>query len=133
MDWQVPVWLQEVARASAPLIPVVLLAVWCLWAVNWRLAWPVLAAGGWAPLTLIALMAALVWSRVWPSTAVLFGVIPVPNVLWQLGAVGLLVGVALFCGWLQTRLGWFPAEIDLEPPVHAHDHHHAAHGGHVAH
>jgi hypothetical protein len=49
----------------------------------------------------------------------------IPNFWWQLGGVGLLVGTALFCGWLQGVLGWTPEEIDLEPPVHA-----AAHGHH---
>jgi hypothetical protein len=138
MGWQLPVWLQDVGAVARTLLPGGLFVAWCLWAVNWRLAWPVLADGGWAPLTLIGLMAAFVWSRVWPSMAIVFGLIPVPNVLWQLGAIAILIGVALFCGWLQTRLGWFPPEIDLEPPAHAHDHHHApahaaAHDGHAAH
>jgi hypothetical protein len=134
MDWQLPVWLQEVGRTALALVPVGLFVVWCLWGVNWRRAWPVLADGGWAPLVLIALMAAFVWSRVWPSTAIVVGLIPVPNVLWQLEAVGMLVGVALFCGWVQTRLGWFHAEIDLDPPAHGPDPHHAAaHGGHAGH
>jgi hypothetical protein len=126
--------LPQIRSVFVTLLPVGVLVVWMLWAVDWRRAWPVLAAGGWLPLTLIGLMAAFVWSRVWPSTAILFGVVFVPNILWQLGAVGLLIGLALFCGWLQTRLGWYPPEIDLEPPAHGPESAHAAtHDGHAVH
>lgn len=102
--------------------------VWCLWGINWRRAWPILAEGGWAPLVLIGLMAAFVWSRVWPTPALVLGTLLVPNFLWQLGAVAILIGVALFCGWLQVRFGWEPAEIDFEPPAHSHGHGHEDQG-----
>jgi hypothetical protein len=121
--------------------------VWMLFAVNWRRAWPVLAAGGWLPLVLLGLMAGYVWSRAYPSIAILIGFIVVPNVVWQVGAVGVLIGIALFCGWLQTHFGWYPPDVDLEPPAHGHGHHGhehdhahhaepaavASHNGHPAH
>jgi hypothetical protein len=49
------------------------------------------------------------------------------NFWWQLGAVGLIAGSALFCGWLQGYFGWTPAEMELEPAVHAAE---AGHGHH---
>jgi len=107
---------------------VVLFVAWWLWGVNWRRAWPVLAEGGWLPLVLVGIMAAFAWSRISPSTAIVFGFLAVPNLLWQLGAVGLLIGLVLFCGWLQTRVGWYPPEVSLEPPP-SHDPH-ASHDAH---
>jgi hypothetical protein len=116
--------------------------VWCLCAVNWRRAWPILAEGGWLPLVLIGVMAALVFSAVWPSSVVVLGVLVVPNFLWQLGCTALVIGVALFCGWLQVHYGWQPPEVSVEPPAHGHAHGHGDHGhehpvvihnGHTAH
>jgi hypothetical protein len=132
-------WLDELTRAVFKFVPgglltagcLVVFVVWCLWGVNWRRAWPVLAEGGWVPMVLIAGMAAFVWSRVWPSQATVLGLIVVPNFLWHLGSAALLIGVALFCGWLQLRYGCEPAEISLEPPAHGHgheDHGHEQHG-----
>src|SRR5581483_11999620 len=94
---QMPVYLTY-ATVALRFVPVVALVAWCLWAINWRKAWPVLAAGGWAPLVLVGLMAAFVWSLIWPSTAVLFGAFAVPNGLWQFGSVALLIGLVLFGG-----------------------------------
>jgi hypothetical protein len=121
----------------------IVLAAWCLWAVNWRRAWPILAEGGWLPLVLIGVMAALVFSAIWPSTAVILGILVVPNFLWQLGATAIVIGGALFWGWLQVRFGWEPPEISVEPPTHGHGHgdhgheHHdhavVSHNGHTAH
>ena len=39
---------------------------WWLWGVNWKRAWPVLTRGAWVPVVLLALVAALVWSRMSP-------------------------------------------------------------------
>lgn len=89
---------------------------WWLWGVNWKKAWPVLAEGAWLPLVLVAVVAALVWSKLASEG----------NFWLQLCGVAALVGIALFCGWLQGVLGWTPAEIDLEPPetsAPAHAHH----------
>ena len=98
---------------------------WWLWAVNWKHTWKVLGAGAWAPVVLICLMVAGVWSQVRPSELVVTPGFILSNFWWQLGAVSSLLGSALFCGWLQGYFGWTPAEIDLEPPAHApaHAHH----------
>jgi hypothetical protein len=87
-----------------------LLVVWIVWwlgAVNWQRAWPVLAGGAWVPLLLLMFVAALVWSRLDP--------LPVLNFWAHLLGVGLLVGLALFCGWVQGVMHWTPAEVELEP------------------
>lgn len=96
---------------------------WCLFAINWRKMWPTLAAGSWVPLTLLLAVSALVWSRILPSELDL-SLVVVPNFWWQLAAVGLMTGVAFFCGWLQVRYGWYPKEISVEPAAgHGHGHH----------
>ncbi len=102
---------------------------WWLWGVNWPQAWKALGQGAWAPLVLIMIVAALVWSRIAPGACSCLGFITVPNFWWQLGGIGLLAAVTLFCGWLQGLWGWAPAEIDLEPPAAAHHHGHK-HGHH---
>lgn len=99
---------------------------WWLWGVNWRRVWPVLGQGAWLPVVLLMLVAALAWSRMFPSNCNCLGFITVLNFWWQLGAISLLVAVTLFCGWLQGSFGWTPAEIDLEPPASSgqgHEHH----------
>jgi hypothetical protein len=103
---------------------------WWLWAVNWRKAFPALAQGAWVPLLLLMLVSALVWSRIAPSNVDL-GFMQLYNFWWQLGAVGIFVGVALLCGWLQLYFGWTPPEINFDPPS-GHDDGHDAHG-HEAH
>ena len=40
---------------------------WWLFGVNWSKVWPTLRKGAWAPLVLLILIAALVWSRLSPS------------------------------------------------------------------
>ncbi len=101
-----------------------LLIAWIAWwllAANWKKVWPVLAQGGWAPVVLLMVIAALVWSRIAPTTHL-------PNFWWQLGGVSLLAAVALLCGWFQGVFGWTPADIDLAPPqpgqvpTHGHEH-----------
>jgi hypothetical protein len=104
------------------------LVIWIAWwllAVNRSRAWPAIKSGGWAPVVLLMLVAALAWSRLQPVATDS----PIPNFWWQLGYITGLVGVALFCGWLQGILGWTVAEIDLEPPAPGHGdaHGHAAH------
>lgn len=99
---------------------------WWLWGVNWKKAWAALAQGAWAPVLLLILAAALVWSRLAPGTCDCFGV-RIPNFWWQLGGVSLLAALTLLCGWLQGFFGWTPAEVHLEPPAaadHGHDHGH---------
>lgn len=113
------------------LLPGLLLFVWVawwLWGVNWSKLWVRLREGSWAPLVLLMLLVALVWSQLAPSACSCLGFVSVPNFWWQLGGMGLLVSLALFCGWLQGYFGWTPAELDLEPPAaHGHDHGHGHH------
>ena len=112
------------------LIILLLLAwiAWWLWAVNWQKTWAFLALGAWAPLVLLIIAAAMSWSQLAPSHLFLFGFLVVPNFWWQLLLSVLLVGLALFCGWLQGYFGWMPAEISVEPvPVAAHGHEHGHH------
>ena len=101
--------------------------VWWLWGVNWRRAWAVLAEGAWVPLLLAMIAGALVWASLAPSDWDCLGWFRVPNFWWQLGGIGLLLALALFCGWLQELFGWTPAEIDLEPPPAVHGHEAAHH------
>jgi hypothetical protein len=103
---------------------------WWLWAVNWNKAWGVLARGGWAPVVLLTLIAAAVWSALAPGTYDFLDLFPIGNFWWQLGGVTLFVLLALLCGWLQGVLGCTPAEINLEPPAPAHSHHEHAHTHH---
>jgi hypothetical protein len=119
--------LNQALAALAVLLPLLLWCLFWLLAVNWGRAWPVLAAGGWAPVVLLALVVALVWSRLAPSSWDFYGLVTVPNFWWQLGAAGVLVASALFCGWLQQALRWSPGEVDVGPPpgavdLHGHEH-----------
>jgi hypothetical protein len=111
---------------AAPWTLLIAWLAWWLWAVNWRRTWAVLAEGAWAPVLLLMVLVAHVWASLAPSRLDVFGFVTVPNFWWQLGGVTLLAGLVLFCGWLQTILGWWPPEINLEPPpvgdVHAHHH-----------
>jgi hypothetical protein len=106
-----------------------LLIVWVAWwlcGVDWKKAWPILAQGAWAPVVLIMVTSALVWSQIAPRTCTCLGLFEVPNFWWQLGDVSVLTGLALVCGWLQVTMGWTPAETNLDPPVaasHEHAHH----------
>lgn len=128
MDLTLPEWLHSTGRVLLRLLPLAVLTIWCLWAVNWRKAWPVLAAGGWAPLVLIGLMAAAVWPMIWPVPLRIAGLGTMPNGVWQPIAVALVLCVVLFCGWVQSRSGYTPPEVDLNPPTH--DHGHDAHAHH---
>jgi hypothetical protein len=99
---------------------------WWLWGCDWSKAWGVLARGAWVPVVLLMVIVAAVWAGLAPSTYNVFELFPVANFWWQLGAVTLVVLLALFCGWLQGALGWTPPEIELHPPAIVH-HDHAHH------
>src|SRR5205809_911165 len=99
------------------LLPVALWAAWWLWAVNWKKLGPVLREGAWAPVLLLILVAALVWSRIAPSNLTSLGLVIVPNFWWQLGGVLILALAALFYGWLQGVVGWIPMEVPVAPPA----------------
>jgi hypothetical protein len=106
--------------------------LWCafwLWAVNWKKVWPVLSQGGWAPVVLLVIVSALVWSQIAPGIYDVFGLFTLSNFWAHLVAGAVLAALALFFGWLQGVLGYTPAEINLEPPVahHHHGHHHGHH------
>jgi hypothetical protein len=94
-----------------------LLIVWlalCLFGINWKKVWPVLAQGAWAPLVLAMILVALAWSQMTPATIH----------FWQkLGLVSVLVAASFFCGWVQNYFGWQPADINLEPVEPAADGH----------
>jgi hypothetical protein len=121
----------EILQLGAYWALLILWVAWWIGAVDWRRAWPVLGRGGWAPLVLLWIAAALVWSRISPSDCPYLA-----NFWWQLGYVGMLLGIALICGWLQGVFGWAPAEISFDPPAHHDDHGHGHghdHHGHDAH
>jgi hypothetical protein len=122
--------LEDLGRFGLYWLLLIVWVAWWLWAVNWQRVWPVLARGAWLPGVLLLVIAALAWSRIAPSDCSCLGFVTVSNFWWQLGAVGLLAAVTLFCGWLQDYFGWTPPEIELDPAVeeghghgHGHDHH----------
>jgi hypothetical protein len=123
--------LSDLALSLGPYTPTMLLAaVWCavwLWAVNWNKFWPVLAQGAWVPFLLLAIIAAVVWAQLQPCHCEIPGFLTLANGWWQCSFVGMLLAVALFCGWLQGYFGWMPQEIDLEPPAIEHGHGHGHH------
>jgi len=92
---------------------------WCLFGINWKKVWPVLAQGAWAPLALAMVLAAMAWSQMTPA---------VPHFWRKLGLVSVVVTASFFCGWVQSYFGWGPAEINLEPTdpaasAHGSEHH----------
>lgn len=116
---------------------------WWLWGANWKTIWPALAQGAWAPLVLLVVVSALVWSQIAPGDCTCLGFMSIPNFWWQLGEVSLLTGLALFCGWLQAYFHWTPEPVNFEPAAvghhdhghghghghdHAHGHHDSGHG-----
>jgi hypothetical protein len=134
-SWQTLLQIfSDVAKLLAPLwqllvawLVLIVWIVWWLWGVNRTKTWAVLAQGAWVPVLLLLFIGALVWSQMSPSDCTCLGFVTIPNFWWQLGSVGLLAALTLFCGWLQGILNWAPAEINLEPPppaAHGHGHHH---------
>ena len=124
-----PDWLARVLTTMLPWLPAGLWCAWWLWGVNWKTAQGVLARGGWVGVVLLTFLIALAWSRIFPRSCDCLGV-TIPNFWWQLGASIALLLTALFCGWLQGKLGWEPAEVSFDPPE---DHHGHGHHGHAAH
>lgn len=112
----------ELATLGWHYILLIVLIAWALWGVNWRRTWGFLGQGAWAPLLLLMIISALVWSRLAPGVCSCLGFVNVPNFWWQLGYMGLLVALIFFCGWLQAVFHWAPADINLDPPAHGHGH-----------
>jgi hypothetical protein len=117
------------------ILPLLLFIAWCAWwllCVNWQKVWPMLAAGGWAPVLLLVGLVSGVWASLEPRPFTFLSFMTIPNGWWQLGEVCLLALVALFCGWLQGTFGWTPWEIPVEPPPvsHGHGHHGNGHASH---
>jgi hypothetical protein len=124
-----------VLRVTPLLVALLPWAVWCvwwLWGVNWRKAWPMLAAGGWAPVVLLMILTSLAWAAIDSRSCDCLGFMVLPNGWWQLGEVCTLAALALFCGWLQGYFGWTPQEISVEPPPE-HDHHNGHAPAHAHH
>lgn len=115
--------LAVVARALLPWLPGGLWCAWWLWCVDWKRAWPVLKKGGWVGVVLVVLASALAWSGAFPSAGPFAPKLPLPNFWWQLAACSALAVAALFCGWLQGRLGLRPFEVSFDPPAGHGDHH----------
>ena len=124
--------MESVNNLSFLLLALLPWALWCVWwlfAINWRKAWPMLAAGGWAPAVLLVVMASMAWAMIDARPCNCLGFMVVPNGWWQLGYLSTLAALALVCGWLQGYFALTPPEISTEPPPAAHDHHdtHAHH------
>jgi ABC-type nickel/cobalt efflux system permease component RcnA len=107
----------------------------CLFGIHWKKASAALTEGAWIPLALLLVFTALLWSQFAPSELSVWGFFNLPNFLWQLVAILTVVGVGLFCGWVQFRYHWFPQDVPVGPPEHGHGHadHHDAHHGHDGH
>jgi hypothetical protein len=133
--------LQPVFQVLLALVPVGLWCVFWLLCVNWKKLWPVLAQGAWAGVVLLGLVSALVWSKLDDRSCNCLGFTTLPNFWWQLGGVASLIGVALFCGWLQGVIRYSPPDINVEMPTghdahghgHGHGHHHDHAHGHAHH
>jgi hypothetical protein len=117
--------------ATWPLV--VFWLAWWLWAADWRKLGPALAQGAWAPVVMLAILGALVWAVLFPSTFPLtwLGMADrqIPNFLWQFLATCLLFASAGFMGWLQQVYRWQPPEVLLEPAASDTPGHHAQHDG----
>ncbi|HYV36355.1 MAG TPA: hypothetical protein VE988_11660 [Gemmataceae bacterium] len=125
--WTLLTLIVEIAALGVRHALLLAWVAWWLWGVDWNKAWAVLAKGGWAVVVLLTIVAALVWASISPSSLDILDLVTLGNFWWQLGAVTVIVLVALLCGWVQGVMGWAPAEINLEPPVHAHADHHGHH------
>jgi hypothetical protein len=108
-DW---VGLTRVVAVLIALVPGALWCAWWLWGVSWRKTWPILAAGGWAPVVLLSLLATVVWTVLDPAACTCLGFVTLPSFWGHLGSVLLLVLAALLCGWLQGKFGWAPGESE---------------------
>lgn len=122
--------MEYTSDVSSWLLALLPWALWCvlsLFAVNWRKAWLMLAAGGWAPAVLLMVLASMAWAMIDSQPCNCLGFVIVPNGWWQLGHIATMAVLALVCGWLQGHFAWTLPEISTEPPLAAHDHHDSHH------
>jgi hypothetical protein len=115
--------LTRIVAVLNALLPGGLWCAWWLWGADWRKVWPVLAAGGLAPVLLLSLLATLIWTAVDPAPFTSLPFVTIPAFWSHLVSVLLLVLTALFCGWLQGLVGWAPEDIVLDPPPVDSPHH----------
>jgi hypothetical protein len=92
---EIAAWLPSALGA----IPGGVWVLWCLLCVRWQDVWPVLARGGWLAVVLLGLLAAGLWTALFPRP-----LLGLPPFAGQSLAVALLILVALVCGWLQGTL-----------------------------
>jgi hypothetical protein len=111
----VTVVIVQMSRLLLPALPGGLWCAWWLWCANWKEIWPILHKGAWVAVVLLMVVSALAWSQIFPRGCNCLGV-TIPNFWWQLGSVGTLTVVALFCGWLQEQCGLTPIAISFDPP-----------------
>lgn len=109
-----PQWLATTFAVLLALLPGGLWMAFWFFAVDWKKVWPVLRAGAWAPVVLLIVVTALVWSRINPTPWTDW--VHIANFWWQLYIVLALTAVALFSGWLQGFFGYEPSEVPIEPP-----------------
>jgi hypothetical protein len=98
------------------LLPIGAWCVWWLWCVDWRRCWPLLAGGGWVVLCGLALAATLLWTVLDSAACTCLPLLTLPAFVTHLAGVLALVGIALFCGWVQGRFAWTPEEVAVDPP-----------------
>lgn len=123
-------FVSDIFRLAGAWTLAIFWALWCLFAIDWRKLWPTLAAGAGPAVVLLGLMIAAAWSLLDPRDVNCWG-LKLSNFIWQILAVGLVIGFTLLCGWLQMRYGWFPHEVPLAGAEdHGHAHGHDEHGHH---
>src|SRR5262245_52782375 len=76
--------VKEVAELALRWGLVIAWVAWWLWGVNWKNAWARLREGAWAPLVLLMILIALVWSRISPGDLQFLGLLNIPNFWAQL-------------------------------------------------
>ena len=108
--------LVETFSLALQWLPLIAWVAWWTFGVNWRKTREALKQGAWAPLVLLMLLVALVWSQLAPSSWS-WQTITLPNFWWQLGVVTIIVGLTFLCGAVQDAAGWTPPEINLDPPT----------------
>ena len=117
--------LVEVVQFVAPWIPLLAWIAFWLFAVNWKVLYPILMKGGMIGVLLTALMTVLVWSLISsPEDGVhrLYG-LAVSNAVGKTIYVTSLTVIAFLCGSVQLSGScgkWCRFEEPVEEESHAH-------------